>query len=58
METSKNEMVRTGIGTSETETAQYFNSTLLQYYLIGFVVNSHVEDPWQSQINDNFGQYR
>ena len=26
----------------------------LHYYLINFVVNSHVKDPGQSLINDNF----
>ena len=30
------------------------NATLLHYYLIHFVVNSHVYDPGQSLINDNF----
>ena len=43
METPKNEMVWYGIGTNET--VQYFNSTvndtLLHYYFINFVENSH-----------------
>ena len=30
------------------------NGTLLHYYPIDFVVNSHVQDPGQFIINDNF----
>ena len=30
------------------------NGTLLYYYHLNFVVNSHVKDPGQSLINDNF----
>ena len=30
------------------------NSTSLHYYLMKFVVNSHVQDPGQSFTNDNF----
>ena len=47
MDTSKNEMVRYAIATNET--VWYFNGTvnssLLHYYLIHFVMNSHVKDP-------------
>ena len=34
--------VRYSIGTSET--VQYFNGTLLHYYLINFIENSHVNN--------------
>ena len=30
------------------------NGTLLHYYFINFVMNSHVKDAGQSLINDNF----
>ena len=30
------------------------NGTLLYYYLMNFVMNSHVNDHGQSLINDNF----
>ena len=48
-------MVRYSIGTNER--VWYFNgtvnSTFLHYYLMNFVVNSHVKDPGQSLKNDN-----
>ena len=53
MDTFKNKTVQYGISTNET--IQYFNgivnSTLLHYYPIKFVVNSHVLDPGKSLIN-------
>ena len=52
VDTSKKETVQYGISTNEM--VQYFDSTLLHYYPIKFVVNVHVQDPEQSLINDNF----
>ena len=53
---TKNETVWYGIGTNET--IQYFNGTingtLFHHYLMNFVVNIHIYDPWQSLIKDDF----
>ena len=55
MDTYRNEMIRYSIGTNET--VWYFNgtvnSTFLHYYLINFVLKSHVKDLGQTLINDN-----
>ena len=52
MDTYKNKMVWYGI--SINEMVEYFKGTLLHFYRINFVVNSHFQDPGQFLINDNF----
>ena len=56
MVTVKKETVQYGIGTNET--VVFFNNTvtgtLLHYCLINFVMKSHVQDPGQFLVNNNF----
>ena len=58
MDTYKNEMIWYSIGTNEP--VWHFNgtvnSTFLHRYHINIVVKSHVKDPGQTLINDNFTQ--
>ena len=57
MDSSKerNSMIPTNIGTNEMVRKLNFsvNGTLLHYYHINFVVNSHVWDHGQSLVNEN-----